>query len=332
MFSFSKLPFSKFRFSKLSFSKQTNKKSVAAVVPGSQGLVVVAVNTAGERPKLETYDYMPWEGGVADKQLLIYKVKQHGLTERACTTVMELGDYSILNVEAPDVPPTELRAAIRWQIKDLIDFHIDDAVIDVFDGPISGASGKKNNLYVVVSKTSTVRKRVDQLQEAHANLTTIDVPELVLRNLTERFPEDDAGVAFIYLTAERGLVIVSRQKTLYFARTLDIGYEYLRQGADEPGASQESNATFDRLVLEVQRSLDYYDRYFSQPSVAGLVLAPTELPIPGLNEYLNQSLGLNVRTLDLAEIIDMDTPLPTQQQAYCLSAVGAALRKEHTVL
>ncbi len=325
-----------FSFSNFSFIKRPSNKTVAAVVPGSQGLVVVKVDMEGKRPKLETYDYFSWGGGMVNGQLLADKVKQYGLSKQICTTVMELNDYSILSIEAPDVPSVELRAAIRWQIKDLIDFHIDDAVIDVFDAPASGASGKKNNLYVVVSKQSVVRERVDQLQAANANLTTIDVPELVLRNLTERFPEDDVGVAFVYLTAERGLVLVTRQQTLYFARTLDIGYEYLRQGISDGDGSGSGlsleNTTFDRLVLEVQRSLDYYDRYFSQPSVAGLVLAPTELPIPGLDAYLKQSLGLSVRTLDLAEIIDMNEPLTVQQQAHCLSAVGAALRQEGTTL
>lgn len=322
-----------FSFSNFSLSKKAGAQSLAAVVSDHRGLAIASLNTEGERPKLETFDYVPWEGSESHEKLLSEKIKQFGLDKQSCTTVMELGDYSILSVEAPDVPPAELKAAIRWQVKDLIDFHIDDAVIDVFDAPASGASGKKHNLYVVVSKLSTVRERVDVLQNAEANLTTIDVPELVLRNITERFPEDEAGVAFIYLTPERGLITITRQKTLYFARTLDIGYEYLRQGMDDgSGLSLDSNAAFDRLVLEVQRSLDYYDRYFSQPPVAGLVLAPTEFPVTGLDDYLKQSLGVNVRTLDLAEIIDSDEPLTEQQQAHCISAVGAALRQEHTAL
>ncbi|HEY5602398.1 MAG TPA: hypothetical protein VIM41_04750 [Gammaproteobacteria bacterium] len=326
------ISFSGFTFSKYWFANKAGKKSMAAMVPGSQGLSVAVVNAEGERPKLETWDYVPWQGGSASGQLLRDKVKQHGLSKRACTTVMELGDYVILSIEAPVVPPVELRAAVRWQIKDLIDFHIDDAVIDVFDAPASGAGGKKS-MYVVVAKTSTVRERVEQLQKAEANLTTIDVPELALSNISKRFPEDNAGVVFVYLTAERGLILFTRRQTLYFARTLEIGYEFLRQGmGEDSGLSPASNNNFDRLVLQVQRSLDYYDRYYGQPHVAGLVLAPTELPIPGLDEYLHQVLGLETRTLDLSEILDMDEHLTVQQQARCLPAVGAALRQEHTRL
>jgi MSHA biogenesis protein MshI len=216
---------------------------------------------------------------------------------------------------------------------DLIDFHIDDAVVDVFDAPASGAHGQQKNMYVVVSRTSAVQQRVDELQQADANLATIDIPELVLRNITAGLPENEAGVAMIYLTRERGLIVITRQSALYFARTLDIGYDYLNQVVADAGAlGLESNSAFDQLVLEVQRSLDYYDRYFVQPPVAGLVLAPMEVPVPGLDDYLHQALGQSVRYLDIGEVVDCEQPLSAAQQAHCLPAIGAALRQEPTSL
>jgi MSHA biogenesis protein MshI len=316
-----------------SFLGKNKKQSVAAVVPSEMGVAVVTLANGAERPRLTRCDFSPWDEGVAHEKFLAEKAKAFSLAKHDCTTVMGLGEYSVLSVDAPDVPPTELRAAVRWQVKDLIDFHIDDAVIDVFDAPASGASGQQDKLYVVASKTTAVQERVDQMQDADVNLTTIDIPELVLRNIIARLPENDAGVAMIYLTRERGLVVVARQSTLYFARALDMGYEYLNQGvSDGSGLSLESNAAFDRLVLEVQRTLDYYDRYFSQPTVAGLVLAPTEMPIPGLAEYLNSALGLPARNLDISEIVECDESLSASQQAHCLPAIGAALREEQTAL
>lgn len=316
-----------------SFIGKNKKQSVAAVVPDAEGIAVAAVSFDEEKPRLNMCDFSPWAEGADHQKQLIQKAKEFSLAKHACTTVMGLGEYSVLSVDAPDVPPTELRAAVRWQVKDLIDFHIDDAVIDVFDAPASGASGQQDKLYVVATKTSAVQGRVDQLHDAEVNLTTIDIPEMVLRNIISRLPENEAGVAMIYLTRERGLVVLARQSTLYFARTLDMGFEYLNQGvSDGGGLSLENNAAFDRLVLEVQRSLDYYDRYFSQPPVAGLVLAPTEMPIPGLAEYLNSTLGLPARHLDLSEIVDCDTALSEAQQAHCLAAIGAALRQEQTSL
>ena len=308
---------------------KSKKQSVAAVIPSEDGITVATLSADGDKPKLKVCDFSPWENGVGHDKQLTQKAKEFSLAKHDCVTVMGLGEYSVLSVDAPDVPPAELKAAVRWQVKDLIDFHIDDAVIDVFDSPPSGAHSQQNKMYVVASRTSTVREHVDQLQDADVNLTTIDIPEMVLRNIASHLPENEAGVAMVYLTRERGLIVVARQSTLYFARTLDIGFQYLNQGVnDGSGLSLESNASFDKLVLEVQRSLDYYDRYFSQPPVAGLVLAPTEEPVPGLDEYINQALGLSVRHLDITEIVDCDSSLSASQQAHCLPAIGAALREE----
>ena len=311
------------------FSFKAKQQSLVAVVPGPMGIAMAAVRDKGDKPRLERCDFIPWDDAQPNDKLLAQTAKRLNLGKRPCTTLLDIGEYTVLNVDAPDVPPEELRAAIRWQIKDLIDFHIDDAVVDIFDAPGNAAQGRQKSLYVVVSRTSIVREHVAQLQDAELNLEVIDVPELVLRNITARLPEDEGGVGFIYLARERGLLVVTRQSTLYFARTLELGADFLRQaGEDSGGLSLQGNAGFDRLVLEVQRSLDYYDRYFGQPPVAGLVIAPTEEPLPGLEDYLHDALGLAVRTLDLNEIVASDTPLDMRQQARCLPAIGAALRQE----
>jgi len=215
-----------------------------------------------------------------------------------------------------------LRAAIRWRVKDLIDFHIDDAVIDVFDVPNQRVSGANKMMYAVVAKSSTVRRQVDLLAGAGLNLDVIDIPELALRNIAALLPEDVAGVALLYLTARGGLITITRQTTLYLSRRIDLGYEVL--GGDLDSAAPR----LDRIVVEIQRSLDYYESHFSQPPVTNVIIAPLPGPIAGMDEYLSQQLGIAVRLLDLNTLIDMDTPLDPGLQSQCLLAIGAALRTE----
>lgn len=265
--------------------------------------------------------------GAGDTNQLPKLVRQYDLNNQDCHTVMPLGSYHLLLIEAPEVPVTELRAAVRWRIRELIDFHIDDAVLDVFDAPASSARGK-THLYVVVSRTADVKQLADRLQDAGINLSVIDIPELALRNLAAQLPEDEQGVAMLYFGAQRGLMALCRNRTLYLARTLDLGLERLREAI----INGQTEALFDGLALEVQRSLDYYDRHFQQAPITHLLITPLAEPLPGLIESLGSSIGLKVRMLELAELVDGADKVPADQIGESVLAIGAALRSETKTL
>jgi len=311
------------------FSRRIKDRALTAIVPSEQGLAVASVRQQnGAKPALVHCHYANCELGHCDAAFIKKQIKPLRVAGNPCTTTMNLGEYAILNVDAPDVPATELRAAVRWQIRDLIDFHVDDAVLDVFDAPASGADKRRHNLYVVVSRMNSVKQHINVLQEAELNLTTIDIPELVIRNLCTLYAEDKNGVVFIYLTRDKGVLTVTKDATLYLARSLDFGYETLIDSAHNGAFGGEEHPEFDRVVLEVQRSLDYYDRYFSQHSVAKIFVAPTPQSIPGLTEYIHQYTGINASIFDINELIESPVPLDGYRQANCLLAIGAAMRQE----
>jgi MSHA biogenesis protein MshI len=317
------------------FTKRIKDTALTALVPAERGLAVAAITNGGSaKPVLDRCNYIPCPNSRCDTEFIKKQIKTLRIASRPCTTTARLGDYDILSVEAPDVPPAELRSAVRWQIKDLIDFHIDDAVLDVFDAPASGADKRQHSLYVVVSRMSSIKQQINHLQAADVNLTTIDIPELVIRNICAQCPEDKHGMVFIYLSKDRGVFTITKDTTLYLARSLDFGYGHLIDATEKAGefSVDEYNPEFDRVVLEVQRSLDYYDRYFSQPSVAKILISPTEEPVPGLADYLQRNTGIATAVLDVNEIIDGSEPLDQKQQAQCLLAIGAALRQEKKTL
>lgn len=256
---------------------------------------------------------------------------------------MDASLSNLLLVEAPEVDPTELKAAVRWRIKDLIDFHVDDAVIDVFD--IEGQRGRTKMMYVVVARIATVQEHINLLESVDVNLSVIDIAELAQRNIAALLPEDQNGVALLHLTPRGGLLTLTRQGSLFLARNLEFGTDQL--AAELPAAREESEFTLDTedegpspgltrlmdsIVLEVQRSLDYFESHFGLPPASGLVLAPMTQTIPGLAGYLGGNLGLPVRMLDLNTVLECEQTLSDELQALCLPAIGAALRVEERVL
>jgi len=312
--------------------KRAHAKGLAGVTLVPEGIGVTQVaRRDGQAPSLEACTFRCCDAVANQATVLESLVKEHGLVDASCTTLVQPGEYNLLLVEAPDVEATELKAAVRWRIKDLIDFHIDDAVIDVFDIPGQGEQGRSRMMYVVAARASIIQARADLLQSVGLNLSVIDIPELAQRNIAALLPEDVSGVALLHITRDRGFITLSRQSSLYLSRVLDIGLRHLQDaesaGADE-GLVPQSSHTLDSIVLEVQRSLDYYESHFRQPPINTLVIAPMEDEVPSLVPHLSSNLGVAVRVLDLSVVLDCREPLDDALQARNLLAIGAALRVE----
>lgn len=176
-----------------------------------------------------------------------------------------------------------------------------------------------------------------------------------MRNIAALLPEDEGGVAMLYLGQDSGLLTLTRQKNLFLARKLETGtrqlLDYLSQGEaeqeyvldPEEDAAEGSDAlvdempqslryALDSIVLEIQRSLDYYESHFSLPPVSGLVLVPMAQPIPGMMEYIAGRLGVPMHTLDLNAFLESEQTLSDELQSQCLLSIGAALRQENRAL
>ena len=258
--------------------------------------------------------------------------KQYELDQFECLSSLELGDYNLLLVEAPDVQPEELRAAIRWRVKELIDFHIDDAVVDVFEAPAYKAAGNNKMMYAVVAKSHRVKALIDQLNNADLNLNIIDIPELALRNIAAMLPEDVGGVALIYAGQRQGLITITKQSSLYLSRTINVGTSLLPESVLSVMDDDDCQRWLDTIVIEVQRSMDFYESHFSQPQVSSLVLTPLGKEIPGVTEYLTEQLQIPARILDVNELIDTPEKISSEIQSRCLLAIGTALRQEAVTL
>ncbi|WP_126452399.1 pilus assembly protein PilM [Sulfuriflexus mobilis] len=308
---------------------------MTAVSLDAEGIAIARVQREeAHRPRLDVCRYLPTEPGADTATVLEGLVSELGLEQGRGVIVMQPDSHSLLLIEAPDVQPAELKAAVRWRIKDLIDFHIDDAVIDVFEIPEQGvAPGKARLMYAVAARSSLIQEQVGILDKSSLALEIIDIPELAIRNIAALLDEDVRGVALLYFGQRSGLITLTRQGSLYLSRNIDIGLQQMvAAGSHDGELHPQTRQALERIVLEVQRSLDYYESHFSQPPISSLILAPLEQDIPGVIPYLSANLGMAVSMLDLNSIFDMDDTIDVATQARCLTAIGAALRLEQKAL
>jgi len=276
-------------------------------------------------PVLESCEYHPIKNRSEQSGILKKILGSNSLTKHRCVSLLSSEAYQLLMVEAPDVSKDELNEAMRWRIKDMIDFPVEKAVIDVFDIPDQKSSG--DMMYVVVAKTEVIAKRVKLMLDAGFDLSSIDIMELAMRNVASLLPENKQGVAMVWLGLHSGSITLTKENTLYFTRHLS-GSEKLFGALYSERVTAEMEGWLDTVVIEIQRTLDFYESQYQQPPASGVVLVPLIKPVEGLTEYLSSQLGVNVCYLELNGLFEINENLDLDKVALCLPAIGAALNMD----
>jgi len=296
----------------------------------ADGIAVVYVRRAQEGPPVvEAASFHRADRDALGSTLLRLQKELHADRHR-CTSLLGAGDYQLVTVEAPNVAKDELKVAVRWRIKDLLDFHIDDATIDVLDIPVDkNAAARGHSMYVVAARNQLIQQRQGLFETAKIPLSVIDIPEMAQRNLSELVAADERGVAMLSFGSAGGLLTVTFKGELYLSRRIDITTGQLQEGAAE-----QKSALHDRITLELQRSLDHFDRQYHFITVSKLMLAPMG-DGSALKDYLAANLYLPVEEFVLGAYLDVSKVQAlqdvTEQQRF-LMALGAGLRNEEKVL
>jgi len=255
--------------------------------------------------------------------------KELGVESYQCLTLLPSADYQLLLVDAPNVPALELKNAVRWRVKDMLDYHVEDATIDVLDIPVDpSGGGRGHSMYAVAARNDLIQGWIERFTTARVPLSVIDIVETAQRNVNALFEPPNRGAGLLYLGPSYALLTITHRGELYLARRIEVGVDQLLAAA---GASREE--LMNRIVLELQRSFDHLDRQFPFVAMAKLVLAPEPRPT-GLAAHLASNLGLPVEQPALADVIAFGPGAALEGDAAwrLFHVLGAALRNETKTL
>lgn len=270
-------------------------------------------------PVIDLLEFRPCPDPAQWGATLAALVRDHGLKGLETVAVLDPGDYQLTQIEAPEVPPEELREAIRWRLKEFLTYRAEDAVVDGFEVPQAKGRPGSRMLFAVAAPKKTVARVAEALEVAGLEPAAIDIPELALRNLTAEVPDQAGGVALVTLEDASGLITITQAETLYLARALEFGQQQLESNPAAYG---------DSLVLELQRSLDYYESQLAGRPASRVLVAPLAGDRDGLLARMNEQMGMASFGLDLGQLVELSQDAPAELQAQGLCAVGAALRRE----
>ena len=263
------------------------------------GVGLAHVTGSHDKPFLAVCEFFAGDS-VDCEERLQEEVKRRELVRSRGIGVIGFGSYGLFQVAPPAVPDAELRDAVRWQVKDLIDYPLEEAVVDVFRvGSDNRREGAKN-AYVVTARQSVVQRQARLMRQARLKIDAIDIPELSLRNLAARLPEDARGVSLLYLGDAQGVIIVCRGGRLQLAR--EHPFRHLRliwrkKPARESVGFNEPQERLSLLALDIQRSPRFLRKQLSPDSCRCVISAPlSKTPsraftrIAGTSRYFGQIL------------------------------------------
>ncbi|PCJ22360.1 MAG: hypothetical protein COA96_14725 [SAR86 cluster bacterium] len=301
------------------FKKKAKSSSRVGLVINSDQLALACVENRDGEPYLLNCEMVKLQSEKDGGKALAKLVKDLELENTQCSYVLNRKDYNLHLVEAPEVEPDELRSAIRWKIKDLLDMKIEDAAIDVFPVPEEAYRGR-NMVYVVASLKTRVQSIVELVNASGLEMAVIDIPELVMKNLSTRFIDDSKGVAFMDLRRNGSTMNITCNGELYLSRRINTQLD------PDVMQSMEWDSLKDRLILEIQRSLDYYESQMGLNQISQIVIAQRQHDGAALAAALNDQLAAQVSVLDIAEHLKGASELAPELQQVCMAAIGATLR------
>jgi MSHA biogenesis protein MshI len=227
--------------------------------------------------------------------------------------------YDIFFVDRPEVSEEELDDAVRWKIKDLVDVPLKSLVIDAFGLPDDAYRGNQKKVYVVSTDRAMLKQLVSVIKASGINVTAISISELAARNIARLHSGESGGSALLRMRNSSGTIDLTDGGELYLTRHIESGITKF-ETTDE----LHRQDYMDDMLLEIQRSLDYYESQLGKGSIRHFLVAPTRLDDQIVEGYLQDNLGQKVQLLNVNELFETPSTISGELQGHCFSAIAAA--------
>jgi MSHA biogenesis protein MshI len=282
------------------------------------GVAVVRVQSARKKSAHTiSSEYLPAVGQQSQVEALQHWVRENHLQKSPCVCLIAIEDCDTHQVEKPDVDPTELNQALTWRIKDLIDYDVGSAVVDSYPMPVSSKNNRLQ-MNVVSAHESVISSYVDSIKSAELSLEAIDIHDLVGKNLD--FVRQGAGEtqAILALAEDSGLLSIFHDTDLYVSRDFKVGINQIEQ------ASDADQSAYDSLLLEIQRSFDYFGSFYELGSITRLQIYPQTAATEKMVMYLQDATSFEIDFISSNE--EQSAGIPADLEQHCFHAYCAALR------
>jgi MSHA biogenesis protein MshI len=250
-------------------------------------------------------------------------VKQQSYAGLPSTIVLHPALYRLFFIERPEVPESEVGYAVKWRLKDHVDKPLAELLVDAFSVPEDAFRGSAKMVYAVAAERQLVQDLVSQVNRTGLVVDSVQIGELAMHNILKLIPDSEGSTALLRLRNSSGTIILSQASNLYLARKVETGLSMI-----EGVSKSVRDKMLDDMLLDIQRSLDYYESQLRKGVVRQFYVAPArQLAEESVHDYLQQQLNVNVSLLDMRQLFELPADLDIHTQSQCFVAIGAAINE-----
>jgi type IV pilus assembly protein PilM len=345
------------------------RNNLVGIDIGSSAIKLVRLRPVGDAWELVAFSlgHLPpdaiVEGRIMNFAVVIERLRdvmrESGLKQSQCAIAISGSSLIIKRLALPEMTKAELDESIMWEAEQYIPFDINDVNVDSqILNPRAGQG--QMDVLMVAAKKDVVNEYMSVAAEAGLKPVVVDVSIFAALNMFEAnysLPPDQT-VALLNVGANSINVGVISGGNVAFTRDLSVGgakltaeiqrhfnvsyeeAEAFKTGAESSLSSstiaREVNRIADRvcesMVLEVQRSLDFYLATSVQSDIQRIYLTGGTAQLPALIRSLERRMEIQVELVNPFRNISVDPrrfDIDLLQRAASVAgvAVGLALRR-----
>lgn len=226
--------------------KPDQKKRVGLHI-SPEGIALAFANTAMQSHELLECEWIAEPEPLKQKALLLNLVSRLKLKKMACYVVLDEFDYQIYRTETPNVPSNEMKDALFWQANRLASTEQGEKVFEYFYSSDKSIQSKNSDAYIISTNKSKIKYISSMIYKSGLTLKSIDIEEFSIRNILKTKNEKEESISVVCIDEKKIRVFIIKNNDILFYRKIEM-------------AIMDIGDAKDLILLEMQRSFDYYER------------------------------------------------------------------------
>src|SRR6478672_10913214 len=344
-------------------------KTIVGLDIGSSAVKAVEVKPAGKGYKVTAFGTEPVPpdaivdgaiidaGSVAEAIRRVFDTNKAFKAKDVCASLS--GNAVIVKkITLPVMTESELGESIYWEAEQYIPFDIQDVNLDyqILDPGTGPDSRGSMEVLLVAAKKEKIGDYTGVIAQAGRTPVIVDVDAFALQNAYEVNYGLSAPQVVVLLNAGASAVNINilQGDQSVFTRDISMGgnayteavqkeldlpfesAEQLKKGIPVDGATFEDaqpvlRAVTDNVLLEIQKTFDFYKASASSDQIDRIVLSGGASRVEGFREMLHERFACPVEEFDPFRAVDWDAKKlggdPADVAATAAVAVGLALRR-----